>query len=59
MEYHNNINIFVRFILVFFLRSDVYLYNNATSVKQFSSGAYLLQLLVNGKQKIEKFIIEK
>ena len=35
------------------------LYNNATSVKQFSSGAYLLQLLVNGKQKIEKFIIEK
>ena len=35
------------------------LYNNATSIKQFSTGAYLLQLLVNGKQKIEKFIIEK
>lgn len=35
------------------------LYNNATSVKQFSTGTYLLQLVVNGKQKIEKFIIEK
>jgi 1,4-alpha-glucan branching enzyme len=38
---------------------SMHLYNNATSVKQFSTGTYLLQLLVNGKQKIEKFIIEK